>query len=471
MMGVGIETLLKPECAVRVQVRFVRLGSNPRVAPKRDPAQDTPLRRGATEMKSSRAVPVVALAMTLVVTAVSAAQISPTKYKGLKKIYEFQPTVNDTYFAWSQNSLARPRHFNSWYEPIDHSVVRKQINAAGTDSYMGTLNGNEGSFQEITSGTRRSHSNIYFYDVSTDTRTRPPTGVNTKYWEWSPSSSPGFILFGRNQFGTGKSPWEVILYDRTNETFTTLARVSNNCGCIHPEAVTDSFATWTRCSSGHVCQVFYYDIANATTHRVPNPLRKPQYTSAITSDSGSIYYVRHGYQCGGSVKIMRFDIGTTVPVVVASLPKGIDSGGSIFAYTDGSSHDHVYFSELACSNGSADIYVIDDAETASLAIARSWANANRARQSRGPSSAKKWSRLCSSSVKGIGTSRWRSGHQRVPEQKTAPIQTPFTDVRRRLGLVEPTTRSSRDVSVLLDELPGIGCIRPTTPSQGSARLL
>jgi hypothetical protein len=306
-----------------------------------------------------------------------AGTIAPVLVKGRSAVDEFNAAADGTYLLWTQNTIAHPRHYDGYIQPLAGGSTTK-VNAAGTKAFVGpTINGTEAVFQEIASGARVTHSNVYLYDTTTDTRSNPPAGVNTKDWEWGPASSPGFILFGRNQFKTGRSPWKVILYDRNTQQFTVLDQVKNRCGCIFPGGVTDSYATWTKCSS-FPCQAYYYDISGQTTHTVPNPLGKQQYYPSPSGDSSSIYFVRSGTACGANANIMRYDIGGGDPVVVSNLPDNHDVEASPSVYTDGLSSDHVYFGELTCKgNFYGDIYKIDGAEVPTFAGSGSRAKPGR----------------------------------------------------------------------------------------------
>jgi hypothetical protein len=105
-------------------------------------------------------------------------------------------------------------------------------------------------------------------------------------------------------------------------------------------------------------------------HRVPNPLSKEQYSDSVATDSGSIYYARGTDACGQNVKLMRFDIGSTDPVVVSSVPSKFEIW-STWAFTDSTGADQVYFRRGDCNAGRyqyySDIYVTHDADTAASA--------------------------------------------------------------------------------------------------------
>ena len=312
---------------------------------------------------------VAATAFVLVSVSIASAAVVPVKVKGRVRIDEFLPAANGTYLIWSANSIAHPRHYDAWVEPLDKSTDPVMMNAVGSlRGFTGsTVNGNEAMFQEVTAGARVTRSNIYFFDVETKVRSAPPAGVNTSDWEWAPSSSPGFILFGRNRFDSLTAPWDVVLFDRLAGTQMVLDSVKNRCGCIYPGSVTDSYATWAKCVT--VCQVYYYDIVAGLKHLVPNPLGKFQYSSALSQDSSSVYLVRSGRACGAGVKLMRWDVGGGDPVIVTSLADLEDIWWSPGVYTDIDGHDHVYYGQIHCGGKYyTDIYRVDDTETVSVAV-------------------------------------------------------------------------------------------------------
>jgi hypothetical protein len=72
---------------------------------------------------------------------------------------------------------------------------------------------------------------------------------------------------------------------------------------------------------------------------------------------------------------MRLDVGSLTPVIVASLAGGIDAN-TTFAFTDGLTADHLYYSQFDCAANNFDVYVVDNAEQ--LAGARATTRSGRA---------------------------------------------------------------------------------------------
>ena len=306
-----------------------------------------------------RVATVVAAAMLLTGVTAASAGLAPTLVKGGAG-NQNSPTANATLLGYSENSRARPRHFDAFVEPIGGGA-RTKVNSPRTVGYMGHMNGDSGelAFQQI----RRS-SEVLLYETSSQTRSQPPNGVNTRLWEWSPSISDGFLLFGRNSFRRLDSPWKVVLFDRTMGTSTVLDSVTYRCGCIWPGQVTDQYATWTRCTR-NACNVFYYDIVGGgPATRVPNPSDRFQYFGGVSGNTGSIVFMS-SRGCGNDPRIMRWNpVGGGSATLVSTLPQDYDLGDTMYVYADGM-HDDLFFTQAKCSRAfPMNIYKIDDVDLA-----------------------------------------------------------------------------------------------------------
>jgi hypothetical protein len=289
------------------------------------------------------------------------AEITPTLVEGGAGD-QIRGSANSGWVMWSSNTTQRPDHYDTLARPTSGAPFR--VNASGTEGLSGGLSGN--TSQAIYQQTDGTSSDLFLYDLSTKTRRNPPTGINTNLWEWSPSISPGYTLFGRNSFRSRSSPWKVILYKRATGVSKLLMSVENRCECIFPGQVTDQYATWTKCSLT-VCQSWYYTIATGVAARIPNPLSQQTYYPAVAPTSGNIYFGRSNSGCGVSTKIYRWNPATPgTTVLVSSLADGHDLSTSSLANRSGG-HDDVYIAELLCSGRfNANIYEIGDADTATM---------------------------------------------------------------------------------------------------------
>jgi hypothetical protein len=112
--------------------------------------------------------------------------------------------------------------------------------------------------------------------------------------------------------------------------------------------------------------VRYYDIAELAAHRFPNPLSKDQYGAGVSSATGDLYAVRSGIGCGAHVKVVRWNpVAGGDPVVVTSLSSAYDLADSrLLIFGDAGGHDDVFFGRYTCRTGDANLFELEDADTA-----------------------------------------------------------------------------------------------------------
>ena len=257
------------------------------------------------------------------------------------------------YIGWSQNSAAHPRLYSAF---LKHgSDARVKLNPIG-QGYLGGIEPPTVVFQQIY----RGQSNIRMYDIDTATRSAPPAGVNTSSWEWHPTISGDWLLFGRESLSSG--PQGIHLQNLTTaEQRQIAAATSTRRTILWPGQVSGNWVVYSRCNP--VCNTFRYDIANQTTVQLQKPATvnpRYQYASSVTS-TGTVYLARSGKGCGaGGVKIVRF--GSADPptgTIVAALGLGRDTQSSYARENTNGSVD-VFYDRAACATGSWNIYRIND---------------------------------------------------------------------------------------------------------------
>jgi hypothetical protein len=211
-------------------------------------------------------------------------------------------------------------------------------------------------YQQVASG----QSNIFLYDLSTDTRPTTPEGVNTNRWEWHPTISGDWLLYGRDNNSTPTQ--RVILHNSVTDEERTLSTITRASHYLQADQVSGNWATFTRCKP--FCNVVRYDIAANTSMTMGKPdTARPrhQYAGAVTA-SGAVYLVRSGPNCGERVRIVRYDTARGDPAlgtVVAALPAGFDIAFA-FARVNGDGSIDVFYDRVRCSTGRFDIYKITD---------------------------------------------------------------------------------------------------------------
>jgi hypothetical protein len=255
---------------------------------------------------------------------------------------EQEPAGQPGTLAWSRNSQAHPHHYDVVVKMGNASPTR--MNASRTTGFMGGVDGPTAVFQQVR---HNEESDIKLYDIPSGHRSNPPGNVNTGHWEYWPSLSGDFILFGRQFPRTLKRV--VLLLDRSTGDLSILDSVKGKHTFLGPGQVSGDFATWYRCAPQ--CNVFRYRISTERKVRAPNP-GKYQYAPSVDAD-GTVFFGRSGQGCGTHVKLMRYPRGGT-PSAVVRFADGIDFLDT-YAFTDGS-RTNVLFDRTNCKKQTSDIY-------------------------------------------------------------------------------------------------------------------
>jgi hypothetical protein len=202
----------------------------------------------------------------------------------------------------------------------------------------------------------RGQSNIFLYDLSDGSRPATPSGVNTDRWEWHPTISGDWLLFGRDN---NLSPTQrVILHNGVTHENRLLSSVTRAAHYLQADQVNGDWATFTRCTP--VCNVVRYQISTQARMVLAKPVTSPrrqQYASSVTS-AGVVYLVRSRPTCGASVRIVRYDPSRGDPAtgrIVVFLPAGRDVFFSHVRENADGSVD-VFYDRVNCSTGRWDIY-------------------------------------------------------------------------------------------------------------------
>jgi hypothetical protein len=259
----------------------------------------------------------------------------------------FQPAVDDDVVAWEQNSESRPNRYNV-YARADGSVVK--ANRRGTSGANGGIDGRVLVYQQF----RRNRSDLKFFDVITNDRTQPPSGVNTSAWEYWPSISGDWLLFGRRSDGGAR---RILLVNLETERSRSLDRVRSNRYFVGPGQVNGDYAVWYRCSRYGRCNVLLHRISTGTTIKIPKPDASYQRAPSVAPD-GTVYFTRAaGRSCAVRVKLMRYRDGNLERVSSVPLGKHI---ADTYVDVDVYGNARVFFDRFVCGTTTAsDIFVAD----------------------------------------------------------------------------------------------------------------
>jgi hypothetical protein len=119
----------------------------------------------------------------------------------------------DRWFLWSQNSATHPHLYAEYVEANPASSTgpapRIRVNAVGTQGFSGGILPSGRLIYQQVNGHQ---SNLKFFNPPTRVRNNPPVGVNTPAWEYRPSASGAWILFGRFKASTHRR--KIILFER-----------------------------------------------------------------------------------------------------------------------------------------------------------------------------------------------------------------------------------------------------------------
>ncbi len=279
-----------------------------------------------------------------------------TKVTDDRDVDEGSVAVSGTYFAWSQNSIAHPSHYNSFVRPVGGGDPVR-VNPRGTRSYSVGIDGSTVVYQV----SRHGHGNLALYDAATDTGSALPAAVNSDKFENRPSLSGDWLLFTRLGRRT-----KVILYNLTTDEQRILHK---GRGYVVSDQVNGDWATFETCAvrrgALRRCNLFRYQISTEGLEKIENPDLQ-QYAGGIDVD-GTVYMTRAGghdvWRCGLRARIVRYPVGGP-GTVIARIRRGFDAFVT-FAFDEPGGSTTAYLIRNHCPDASGGIYKIADADTTS----------------------------------------------------------------------------------------------------------
>ena len=261
--------------------------------------------------------------------------------------FNLSATPGGTYLAYDQSRPGHPNLFDVYVKPA--GVRRFKVNRRGV-AYGGGIDGATMIYQSVSHG----QSNLRLFDLVTHGRSAP-AGVNTTRWEWQPTISGDWILYGQ-RWGSHPINGRVILHDtNTAETRVLDEQIGQPRRLLSPGQVSGDFATWDRYTPiGYADNVFLYQISTQTRTKIPVPTDKVQHSSSVTP-TGTVFYARSWFGCGNHVSLHEYSSGADK--LLAKLPNGYDTFKT-FAVDEGGGVTSLYFERFQCSTGKSHIYKI-----------------------------------------------------------------------------------------------------------------
>jgi hypothetical protein len=286
----------------------------------------------------------------------AAAQITPVRVLG-GAASQFFPFRNDAWLAYTANSNETPNHWNALALDLSSKTVRK-LNAGGTQGFTGGFDPrtNKVIYQQVDHNT----SNVLFFDLDSQTRTRVP-GVNTRAWEWEPRVSSAYLSFFRDYYNSGRWYTGVFSLRRSNGNVRRIASYKSSA-YINNGSLGDRYASWTVCNR-QTCFAYLYDLQSRSLKRLQSKNGRPQYAPVVDETNGLVFFVRSGFGCGLKVGFFFLPLNAlgSDPTKIASLAAGldVDNLASLAPNPDTGMQD-LLFTRLVC-NGSSDIYELPNA--------------------------------------------------------------------------------------------------------------
>jgi uncharacterized repeat protein (TIGR02543 family) len=272
---------------------------------------------------------------------------------------EFQPARTGDALAWEQNTRAKPNEYTVIVQRDGAAPL--QANRPGTAAAMGDFTAGRLVYQQYRGNPRgRGRSGLHLFDIASGARSKVPE-VNSRQWEYWPSTSGAWILFAR--WNPNKEVRRLFLYNLDTGERRILDRTKGRNAFLGPGQVNGNYAVWYACRPR--CDVFRYDIAARAETMIANPglfQRAPSVTSG-----GTVYFSRGGKRCGTSVSLVRAPVQGAQEELV-KLQKGLDIGDTYaHALPDGTSE--VYYERNVCGRVAAsDIYKVLETSLATLRV-------------------------------------------------------------------------------------------------------
>jgi hypothetical protein len=299
--------------------------------------------------RASRRAAALLCAMTILFSLLGEASVrrasaaTPSLLLGRPGAGEYQPVEGDEFIAWQQNSRAHPRHYDVYARPLGGGEKFK-VNAPSTNGANGEIDGDRLVYQQF----KRGASDLKFFDLSSKRRSNPPRRVNTDQWEYWPSLSGRWLLFGR-LYASGTR--RIILFDLSTNSARRLDRVRHDGAFLAPGQVNGDYAVWSKCRSARKCDVVRYHIPDGASKTIPNPTGQ-QHAPSVAED-GTVFFARSRGACGSGVRLVRYSLDGT-SAVLWQLPSGDDIGAtSVHLDADGTTmvlYDHFACREAAESD-------------------------------------------------------------------------------------------------------------------------
>jgi hypothetical protein len=308
-----------------------------------------------TAFRSTLVVTFAAFSIALTAASSSAA-VSPTPVKVNPNTNAWFPAASVDHLAWEQ------------YSSGQYSIVQQsrgggspsKVNASGTSGYNSSpVAGTETIIYQQAAAS----SDLYLYNFNSGNRSKLPSKVDSKNWEYYPVASTTYVAFMRLT-STSRT---LLLFNRNTGKLTEIESIKPRCGsCLRPTWVGSTHLIYQKCSKSFVCKLLVWT-KGGSTQTIPNPNGSPytQYSGAMDEAIGDIYYFRSTTWCGLFVEIRRTNLSNLSSfTTIYDVPEGTDGNElslapDVLTPTD----TDLLFSQYDCIANDSDIYQIESVNT------------------------------------------------------------------------------------------------------------
>jgi len=254
------------------------------------------------------------------------------------------PATGDTYLAWAQS---RPGHRHLYDAYLQRNGgPRIKLNTRGIGWTFGL---DPATHQVAYQQDRNGDSNIRIYDAATGQRDRLDARVNTPAWEYQPSVSGPWLVFGRLNARARPDVRTLVLYNMDTGERRVLDSFTGNIdhGWIDDGQVNGDWVVWQKATHGTSWDVYRYQISTGTTELVPRPAGRYDYVPAVAPD-GTMYFARSGNGCAVLATFRRYDTNGVL-TSLGRLPAGRDAAYHSFVSQLPDGSRRLYYDSLRCS--------------------------------------------------------------------------------------------------------------------------
>lgn len=228
---------------------------------------------------------------------------------------EVAPAASTTFLAWTVYPR-RTFKVNIRAQEIG-SDTSFRVNPPGTFAESSGIDGSTLIYDTI-------FGDLAMLDLATQTELEVPDGVNTNASEFSPRISGSHLLFVREI----RHP-SIVLFDTSTPTSQVLYRkkaTDRRDFVLVPGQVNGNYAVWQQTVYSIFGEqigndVFLYDIAAATTTKIPNADTElpHQYGPSVDAD-GTMYFGRSSNACGKNAQLISRELDGTETVLYEFQP-------------------------------------------------------------------------------------------------------------------------------------------------------